>query len=164
MTYTDNDYPNFTALLRQRPHARARIVGSKSYPDIRGIVRFYQTAYGVVVVAEVKGLPNPAGYCSAPIFGFHIHEGTECTGNETDPFANVKTHYNPHACPHPYHAGDLPPLFGADGRALSIFLSNRFTVREILGRTVVIHSSPDDFSSQPAGNSGAKIACGEIVQ
>ena len=161
--YADNDYPNFTMLLRHRPQAWARIAGNGNHPELSGTVRFYQTPYGVVVAAEIKGLPNPAGYCSAPIFGFHIHEGNACTGTPFDPFANVKTHYDPHNCPHPYHAGDLPPLFGANGRALSIFMTNRFTVQEIIGRTVVIHSSPDDFTSPPAGNSGMKIACGEFV-
>jgi len=40
--------------------------------------------------------------------------------------------------------------------------TDRFSVDEIIGRTVVIHSDPDDFLSQPAGNAGKKIACGEI--
>ena len=42
------------------------------------------------------------------------------------------------------------------------FLTNRFRVEEILGKTVIIHDSPDDFTSQPAGNAGKKIACGMI--
>ena len=42
------------------------------------------------------------------------------------------------------------------------FLTDRFTLKEIIGRTVVIHSMPDDFTSQPSGNSGEKIACGVI--
>jgi len=64
---------------------------------------------------------------------------------------------------HPHHAGDLPPLFGNNGYALSMFLTTRFSVSEIIGRTVILHSAPDDFTSQPAGNSGVKIACGVIV-
>lgn len=49
-----------------------------------------------------------------------------------------------------------------EGYALSIFLTNRFRVEEIIGRTIVIHASPDDFKTQPAGNAGEKIACGVI--
>ena len=71
-------------------------------------------------------------------------------------------HLNPGDCPHPHHAGDLPPLFGCAGRALLAVYTDRFRVPEILGRTVVIHSGPDDFTSQPAGNSGSKIACSVI--
>ena len=71
-------------------------------------------------------------------------------------------HYNPHGCDHPYHAGDLPPLFETSGLALSAFLTDRFTVDEVIGRTVIIHDQPDDFTTQPSGNSGTKIACGVI--
>lgn len=56
----------------------------------------------------------------------------------------------------------MPPLFGSSGYAYLAFFTNRFTVPEILGRTVVIHDIPDDFTTQPAGNAGMKIACGVI--
>ena len=84
-------------------------------------------------------------------------------GTPVDPFSDALTHYNPDTCAHPQHAGDLPPLFGNNGYAFSMFLTNRFSVSEIIGRTVILHSAPDDFTSQPAGNSGVKIACGVIV-
>ena len=153
---------NISSLLARRPQALAVIKGSSSYPNIRGQVYFYQINGGVVVVAKVTGLPYEKEKCKNSIFGFHIHEGGECTGTEVDEFRNTKMHYNPKDCPHPYHAGDMPPLFGNDGTAFLAFLTDRFTVREVLGRTVVIHSSPDDFISQPSGNSGTKIACGVI--
>ena len=85
-----------------------------------------------------------------------------CTGTADDPFADALTHYNPQCCPHPAHAGDMPPLIANNGYAIQAFLTDRFTVREILGKTVIIHDSADDFSSQPAGNAGARIACGVI--
>ena len=153
---------NMSALMRQRPHAWANIEGNSADTNIQGIVRFYQTAYGVFVVAEVNGLPTPAATCEAPIFGFHIHEGSTCTGRMNDPFAETGSHYNPYDCSHPYHSGDLPPLFGANGYAFSAFLTDRFTVNEIIGRTVIIHAMRDDFMSQPSGDAGMKIACGEI--
>ena len=56
----------------------------------------------------------------------------------------------------------MPPLFGNSGRAWLAFLTDRITVDEIIGKTVVIHSAPDDFTTQPSGNSGSKIACGAI--
>lgn len=79
-----------------------------------------------------------------------------------DPFADAMSHYNPNDCEHPHHAGDLPPLFGNDGFALLLFLTSRFSVDEIIGKTVIIHDQPDDFTTQPSGNSGTKIACGVI--
>ncbi len=151
-----------TDILQRPPHAHARIMGSPAHAGIMGRVDFYQTDLGVIVVAEMDGLPMAAEVCSAPIFGFHIHDGGTCRGTAEDPFANVGQHYNPKDCLHPHHAGDLPPLFGNDGYALEIFLTNRFTVEEILGKTIIIHSKPDDFTTQPSGNAGDKIACGEI--
>ena len=156
-------YHSFTEILSGRPHALAQIQGSADYPDLCGTVRFFRTNFGTLVETEVRGLPDPGKACQNPVFGFHIHDGTSCTGDETDPFADAGMHYNPGNCPHPAHAGDLPPLFGNSGAAYSVFLTRRFTVSEILGRTVVIHASPDDFTTQPAGNSGRKIACGVII-
>lgn len=149
-------------LLNHSPNACAQIEGSTEYPGIRGMVRFYQTKSGVLVEAEVAGLPHGDDPCAADIFGFHIHEGPACTGNNADPFADTGSHYNPEGCPHPAHAGDLPPLFGNRGLAFMTVLTDRFIVDEIAGRTIVIHRSPDDFTSQPSGNSGIKIACGQI--
>ncbi|MDY3869634.1 MAG: superoxide dismutase family protein [Clostridiaceae bacterium] len=77
-------------------------------------------------------------------------------------FSNALSHYDPGSCPHPYHAGDLPPLFGNSGYAFQVFFTDRFSVREILGKTVIIHANPDDFTTQPAGKAGQRIACGEI--
>ncbi len=146
-------------LLGRQPNAYAVIKGS----EIRGNVSFYQTPYGVVVVTSVSGLPIGNGECDNKIFAIHIHNGNECTGNPQDPFSNTGTHYNPNNCAHPYHAGDMPPLFGANGFAFSVYLTNNFTIEEIIGKTIVIHENLDDFTTQPSGNAGEKIACGEII-
>ncbi|NCC87734.1 MAG: superoxide dismutase family protein [Clostridia bacterium] len=148
--------------MRDKPDAISIIKGSKAYSNINGKVMFYQTNQGVLVVADILGLPSPIEKCANPVFAFHIHEGESCTGDMLDDFANAMKHYNPNNCPHPYHAGDLPPLFGNDGTAFSAFLTNRFTVKEVVGRTIIIHDKPDDFTTQPSGNSGNKIACGKI--
>lgn len=157
-----NRFPNMAGLLSSRPHALANMAGSAAFPEVRGQVRFYQTPLGVLVVAELSGLPSPDEPCENPIFGFHIHEGGSCTGNASDPFFNAGGHYNPYTCPHPYHAGDLPPIFGSNGYAFSAFITNRFTVPEILGKALILHARLDDFTSQPGGNAGARMACGEI--
>ena len=142
--------------------AIAKINGSEKYPDIYGIVCFKESEKGVIVEAEVFNLPMEEP-CASGIFGFHIHEGKACDGDQKDPFKEAMTHYNPKNCPHPYHAGDLPPLFGNRGYAKMSVLTDRFTVEEIMGRVVIIHNKPDDFTSQPAGNAGEKIACGIII-
>lgn len=154
---------NLLAALRCAPDAWAALRGSEKYPQLSGIVRFCQTRRGVLVFAEVSGLPDEAESCGNDFFAFHIHGGDSCSGDSADPFANALTHYNPEGCPHPAHAGDLPPLLSNHGYALQVFLTNRFTVREIIGRTVIIHAGADDFSTQPGGSAGSRIACGQIV-
>ena len=160
-------------ILRKWPDAMAIVRGSAEYSGINGFVRFYQTQCGVVVAAEIMGLPKNAREvapvsttgetgCQSPVFGFHIHENGQCSGTVSNPFADVGSHYNPESCEHPHHAGDMPPLFGNDGYALSVFLTDRFSVSDVIGRAVIIHRDPDDFTTQPSGNSGKMIACGEI--
>lgn len=155
-------FMRFLPVLRRGPDARADIFGGEANPRLRGTVRFYQTPQGVLVLAEVSGLPDTGERCKDSIFAFHIHSGGTCSGSADDPFRDAQGHYNPENCPHPAHAGDMPPLFSNNGYAAQAFLTGRFTVREIIGRTVIIHAGTDDFTSQPAGNAGARIACGVI--
>lgn len=152
----------FTDLIQKGgPVAQAAIKGAPEYSEIRGKVSFYHCREGTLVVAEIFGLPK-GNICNQPVLGFHIHEGKSCSGNEKDPFSDAKSHYNPKDCPHPSHAGDMPPLFSNQGYAFSEFFTNRFQAEEMIGRTVIIHNMPDDFKSQPSGDSGKKIACGVI--
>lgn len=153
----------FDTILRMNPVAYANLFGSDEYPDLHGNAYFYPFWDGTLVIAEAAGLPFTDQSCTEGIYGFHIHEGEECRGNKTDPFADTGEHYNPQDCEHPYHAGDFPPLFGNKGYALSMFYTDRFQPDEIIGRTVVIHTHPDDFQSQPSGDSGMKMACGKII-
>ncbi len=149
--------------IKKRPYAVAKIKGRSDYPHINGIAYFYKARAGVLVSIQLNGLPVSDDICKKPIFAVHIHGGGSCTGNDYDPFADAMTHYNPNNCPHPYHAGDLPPVFGVNGIGFSAFLTNRFSAEEIIGKTIIIHSAPDDFTTQPSGNSGMKIACGVIL-
>lgn len=153
---------NYAFLLTQPPQAYAELKGSSDYPDINGIVRFYQTNNGVLIVSEICGLPHSHSVCQYPVLGFHIHEGSKCAGDMDDHFSDAMAHYNPCDCAHPFHAGDLPPLFSNDGYAFSVFLTNRFSLAEVIGKTVIIHKNPDDFTTQPSGNSGEKLACGVV--
>jgi len=155
----------FAAIIqRDIPDAVAIVEGNSWNRRIEGTVSFYQTAQGVLITAAIRGLPVSRVRCGASVFALHIHEGTACTGTTNNPFSDVGEHYNPHSCAHPYHAGDLPPLFANySGFAWMAVLTNRFRLSEVMGRAVVIHSAPDDFASQPSGNAGMKIACGLIT-
>ena len=138
-----------------KPQAIAVINGKNITSDVRGIIKFYQKTNCVLVVADINGLPRT----DANFFGFHIHEGDNCDGID---FSGSKSHFNPYGAPHPKHAGDMPPLMLCGNMAHLSFITDRFKVADIIGHTVVIHDMPDDFTSQPAGNSGRKIACGII--
>lgn len=139
-----------------RPDAVACVSGGPEIPELSGQVRFYQERGYVLVVADIAGLPRGNG---SGFFALHIHEGGDCGGEN---FSHTKGHYDPAQMPHPEHAGDLPPLLLCHGGAYLAVRTDRFQVRDVVGRTVVIHSGPDDLHSQPAGNSGTKIACGVI--
>lgn len=155
-------FMSLSKVLSNSPDAIAIIKGSKEYKTIIGTVYLYDTDMGVIVVTEVSGLSTSNEKCSDKFFAFHIHGGEDCSGTMEDPFSNAMSHYDPYNCPHPHHAGDLAPLLSCNGKSLSVFLTDRFTVDEVIGRTIVIHSNPDDFTTQPSGNSGEKIACGII--
>ena len=137
-----------------KPCAKTIIKGSEAYPNIHGEVLFYQEKNAVLIHADICGLPqNNSGF-----YGFHIHEGTDCGSN----LKNTGGHLNLEECPHPFHTGDLPPLLSCSGNAYMTVKTDRFKVKDIIGRTVIIHCAADDFRTQPSGDSGEKIACGII--
>lgn len=150
----------FIQLLENNaPQAVAWVTGGPEYPQISGLAKFYDTPYGgTMVETEFFGLPNIFVQNSATYYAMHIHE----FGNCANAFQHTGEHYNPASQPHPFHAGDLLPLLSNQGYAWSAFYDKRFQVRDIIGRSVVIHAHSDDFTSQPSGNSGIKIACGVI--
>lgn len=141
---------------KKHPDAVAHICGGTEAPQLSGCVRFYQENDCVLVEVKVAGLPKES---ETGFFGFHIHQGGSCSGTD---FSGTESHYNPTDQVHPKHAGDLPPLLAYRENAYLSVKTDRFCVKDIIGRTAVIHSDPDDFHSQPAGNAGKKIACGVI--
>lgn len=142
--------------------ATAQMAGNPQNPNIKGKVILTQTSQGVIVEARIFGLP----LTTTGFFAFHLHTGAcGSPGGSPDFFPETGGHYNPQSTSHPHHAGDFPPLMELnDGAAYLCFLTDRFTLREAIGRSVVIHANPDDFTTQPAGNAGTKLACGTIME
>jgi Cu-Zn family superoxide dismutase len=136
--------------------AIAELYGNAFSPQLQGTVWFNDTPEGVRVDAHVVGLPaNNTGF-----YGFHIHETGSCSRPD---FSDSGGHYNPGNTEHPLHAGDLPMLLATrSGNAWISFITSRFTVKDIIGRSVVIHEMRDNYTSQPAGDSGRRIGCGVI--
>lgn len=159
---------NMTCPFFNSGMAVARIAGGKDNPQITGLVTFRNVPSGTEVCALIEGLPEykPAVEGKQPIgpHGFHIHDGGSCEeNNTTEPFKAAGGHWDPTNQPHGNHAGDFPVLFSNNGRARMCFFTDKFTVQDVIGKAVIIHENPDDYRTQPAGNSGKRIACGVIT-
>ncbi len=154
-----NPYSSLLLSQHYYPDAYAKIKGGTLFPDISGYANFYDNpaAKGIIIEVEVSALPVSQVDC--PHFlGLHIHENGDCSNN----FANTGTHYNPKEHEHPCHAGDLPSLLNNNGYAYLCFYNCFLSIEDVIGRSILIHDNRDDFTSQPAGDSGEKIACGTI--
>jgi Cu-Zn family superoxide dismutase len=127
-----------------------------------GVVVFTQKGDKVTVTAKVSGLA-PGGH------GFHIHEKGDCSAPDG---SSAGGHFNPtgksHGAPGvDHHAGDMPML-QADASGNATLTADLEGIRigggatDVVGKSVVVHKDADDYKSQPAGNSGARIACGVI--
>jgi Cu-Zn family superoxide dismutase len=126
-----------------------------------------QTPNGVLITMALRDLPQGE-------HGFHIHESGKCE----PPFESAGGHFNPAGKKHGFevaqgpHAGDLPNLIVPEnGRVKLEYLARDVTLEEgkpgtLLdkdGAALVVHAGPDDYTTDPAGASGARIACGSIV-
>jgi len=130
-----------------------------------GSVMFHQHGDQVVVHARVEGLKPGQEH------GFHIHEKGDCSSGDG---MSAGGHFNPTGKPHgapdaEHHAGDLPALKAdAQGRVEASFVLNGVGVgsgaADIVGKGLIVHAMPDDYRTQPTGNSGARIACGVIAK
>ena len=150
------------ALTDAPPAARAELQ-ARSGSQVSGSVTFAPKGDAVLVVARVSGL-TPGEH------GFHVHEGGDCAAPDA---AGAKGHFNPGGMMHGYHqhmehhAGDLPNLV-ANAGGVAEYRQEVQGLRldagpnGILGRSVIVHADADDYRSQPAGNSGRRVACGVI--
>ncbi|MFZ7104309.1 MAG: superoxide dismutase family protein [Peptococcaceae bacterium] len=147
--------------------ACADIRGGPLAPQIRGTVILQDVYGGTMVYVNISGLPpyQKASNGNNPIgpHGFHIHaKGTCAVGDTDNPFQAAEGHWNPYHQPHGNHAGDFPVLFSNNGVAYMSFFTNKFKVQDALGKSLIIHQNPDDYRTQPAGDSGKRLACGII--
>lgn len=132
-----------------------------------GVAQFTEVEAGVEI--EVEGWDLPPGE-----HGFHIHEQGQC---DIPSFESAGGHFNPtktnHGFEHPEgpHAGDLPNIkVDEDGRVQTTIVAEMLSLQEgaknsILtesGTSIMIHADPDDYQTDPAGDSGERIVCGTI--
>jgi Cu-Zn family superoxide dismutase len=129
---------------------------------VAGIVTFTKVPDGIKVVADIEGLtPGP--------HGFHVHQYGDCTAANAD---SAGGHFNPEGMPHgglmaeKRHVGDLGNITADKDGKVHIELTDNLLSFEgrdsIIGRGLIVHAMADDLVSQPAGNSGPRVACGVI--
>ena len=129
-----------------------------------GDATLQQLANGVLMVADLTALTSGT-------HAIHLHETGQCV----PPFTSAGGHFNPTGASHGFrnpagpHAGDLPNIHVPTSGALrvEIFasglrLSGEGGLLDEDGAAVVIHQFADDYSSDPAGAAGDRIACGVI--
>jgi Cu-Zn family superoxide dismutase len=133
-----------------------------------GEVNLEQTPHGVIAHVHITNLPEGA-------HAFHIHAIGKC---EAPDFKSAGGHFNPRGREHGFknpkgpHAGDLPNIFvPASGKLnIDVFVrdirldGSRDGLFDADGSAIVVHSGPDDYKSNPAGDAGARIACGVVVE
>lgn len=132
--------------------------------NVTGIVNFEVVEGGVRITATVDGL-TPGKH------GFHIHEYGDCSAPDG---ASAGGHFNPSRKKHggpdhlERHVGDLGNIVADEtGHATYDRLDSIISLKgpdTIAGRSIVVHSLPDDYKTQPTGNSGGRVACGVIVE
>ncbi len=140
-------------------------LASASGSLVSGRVVLLPAMQGVRITGTVGGLRRNGS------FGFHVHERGDCSAADA---SSAGGHFNPQSSPHgragagAHHLGDMDNLSAdAEGVAqVDVVLQGAAlgggTPADILGKAIVVHADPDDYRSQPAGNAGARLACGVI--
>ncbi|MEP6492192.1 MAG: superoxide dismutase family protein [bacterium] len=130
-----------------------------------GTATFKDTHTGVLITGSLSGLGLGA-------HGIHIHAVGKCDA----PFTTAGGHFNPDNKHHGYlgtdgpHLGDLPnvetPASGPmkfEFLLANVSLKGKNALLDADGASIIVHSGRDDFITDPAGNSGSRMACGVIA-
>ena len=130
--------------------------------DVHGTITFREVADGVRVEGEITGL-TPGTH------GFHVHEFGDCSAPDA---SSAGGHFNPTNQPHgapdsrERHEGDMGNVEAdSSGVAKVNYLDHVLSfvgANSLIGRAVIVHAKADDLKSQPAGDAGARVACGVI--
>jgi Cu-Zn family superoxide dismutase len=152
------------ATMSSGPTAQATLQPTRGNA-VTGTVQFQQAAGGLRVTGEVRGL-TPGREV-----GFHVHEKGDCSSGDG---MSAGGHFNPSGSAHgrhgggAHHAGDLPSLKAdASGVARIDFETRTIAIggaTDIVGKGLIVHRDADDYTTQPTGNAGPRLACAVIAK
>jgi Cu-Zn family superoxide dismutase len=130
--------------------------------SVSGVVTFTKTGAGVKVVAHIEGL-------TPGVHAFHIHEFGDCSSPDA---TSAGAHFNPTGMPHAgpdsekRHMGDLGNVTADENGVANYERVDMHLAfdgpHSIIGRSVIVHEKADDFTTQPTGGAGGRVACGVI--
>lgn len=140
-------------------------LASASGSLVSGKLTLVPMGSGVHVTGDIGGLSPGSNH------GFHIHEKGDCSAADA---SSAGGHFNPTGQPHgramqgAHHAGDSDNIVAnaagvaqVNAHIMGVTLGGG-AANDIAGRAFVVHAAPDDYTSQPSGNAGARVACGVI--
>lgn len=170
---TEVEIPNLEAIesmVSEKENTEKKIVvamHSSSNSKVQGEVVFTENNGIVKMQGEFSGL-NPEG-----IHAIHLHEKADCSATDG---SSAGGHWNPTDEKHGewdstdgFHLGDIGNLkVDKDGKSSITFETDEWCIdcaddrKNIIGKGIIVHKDKDDFTSQPTGNAGDRISCGEI--
>ncbi|MBW3551406.1 MAG: superoxide dismutase family protein [Proteobacteria bacterium] len=140
-------------------------LASASGSLVSGKLKLVPSPDGVRVAGEIGGLTANSSH------GIHIHQNGDCSAADA---SSAGGHFAPAGNPHgkvdapTHHAGDMNNISAnAEGVAQVEVHARNVTLgggaaNDVAGRAVIVHAQPDDYTSQPSGDAGARVACGVI--
>jgi Cu-Zn family superoxide dismutase len=164
---TENKMDNMESETDTAEQTAMAVLSGASGSEVSGTATFTQTAEGKVkLVLSVNNL-------STGKHAVHLHENGDCSAEDA---SSAGGHWNPEGEEHgkrgedEFHAGDINNLtVGEDGLGSLVMVVDGWSIgdgqdTDILNKAVIIHAEADDFTSQPSGDAGSRVACGVIQE
>jgi Cu-Zn family superoxide dismutase len=147
--------------------ARSALVMGEGTPAGNATIR--QRGGRMVLEIDLRGIA-PGSH------GLHFHSAGQCGGTGAA-FAGAGPHLNPRGVQHGtanragHHMGDLPNVTADKRGRIKTRIALGFDAAQLAGAlfdtdgtALVVHAGPDDYVTDPSGNSGARIACGVLIR
>ena len=149
---TENQMDNMESKTDTADQSAMAVLSGANGSEVSGTATFNQTAEGKVkLVLSVNNL-------STGKHAVHLHENGDCSAADA---TSAGGHWNPE--------GEEHGKRGEDGLGSLVMVVDGWSIgdgqdTDILNKAVIIHAEADDFTSQPSGDAGSRVACGVIQE